>query len=310
MAKSSSGGSSKFLYDFVGGGVSGALAKTIAAPIERVKLLLQTQHSNPKLISRPYKGSLDCFKRVFLEEGILSFWRGNLSNIVRYVPIGAINFSLKDALNRQFLADVDAKKEPGRFFIGSLLCGGIAGSIGSLSAYPLDFTRTRLAADIGKAADQRQFKGLIHCLVSILKTDGIRGVYQGFQIAIVAVFFYRALYFGGYDIGKRLIWGDEAAQRKSSIFARLIFAWFVISVSETYVYPFDTARRRLMMQAGQKTNLEYDGVFDCFKKIAQREGIRGFYKGNITNICRSVGSAQVLVFYDEFQKLAIKDEKN
>ena len=40
MAHSSSGGSSNFLYDFLAGGVSGALAKTIAAPIERVKLLL------------------------------------------------------------------------------------------------------------------------------------------------------------------------------------------------------------------------------------------------------------------------------
>jgi solute carrier family 25 (adenine nucleotide translocator) protein 4/5/6/31 len=56
MAHSSSSGSSNFLYDFLAGGISGALAKTIAAPIERVKLLLQTQHTNPKLIDRPYTG--------------------------------------------------------------------------------------------------------------------------------------------------------------------------------------------------------------------------------------------------------------
>jgi len=39
----------KFLIDFALGGTAGAIAKTIAAPIERVKLLLQTQHNNPKL---------------------------------------------------------------------------------------------------------------------------------------------------------------------------------------------------------------------------------------------------------------------
>ncbi len=42
---SSSQGSTtnKILKDFIIGGTSGAIAKTLAAPIERVKLLLQTQ---------------------------------------------------------------------------------------------------------------------------------------------------------------------------------------------------------------------------------------------------------------------------
>jgi hypothetical protein len=50
-------GGSKFLMDFLLGGTAGAIAKTVAAPIERVKLLLQTQHNNPKLAARPYTGS-------------------------------------------------------------------------------------------------------------------------------------------------------------------------------------------------------------------------------------------------------------
>jgi solute carrier family 25 (adenine nucleotide translocator) protein 4/5/6/31 len=58
-------------------------------------------------------------------------------------------------LNRQFLAGVNPKINPGRFFAGSLLSGGVAGSIGLLIVYPLDFSRTRLAADVGKAANER-----------------------------------------------------------------------------------------------------------------------------------------------------------
>jgi solute carrier family 25 (adenine nucleotide translocator) protein 4/5/6/31 len=55
----SSGGNNlnKVLKDFILGGTSGAIAKTVAAPIERVKLLLQTQHNNPKLMERPYTGN-------------------------------------------------------------------------------------------------------------------------------------------------------------------------------------------------------------------------------------------------------------
>ena len=58
-SSSSSQGSStsKILKDFVIGGTSGAIAKTLAAPIERVKLLLQTQENNPKLRERPYTGN-------------------------------------------------------------------------------------------------------------------------------------------------------------------------------------------------------------------------------------------------------------
>jgi len=64
-SSSSGSGFNKVLKDFVLGGTSGAIAKTLAAPIERVKLLLQTQENNPKLMERPYKGKYVIMK-VFL----------------------------------------------------------------------------------------------------------------------------------------------------------------------------------------------------------------------------------------------------
>lgn len=56
-SSSSGSGWNKVLKDFILGGTSGAIAKTLAAPIERVKLLLQTQENNPRLAARPYKGT-------------------------------------------------------------------------------------------------------------------------------------------------------------------------------------------------------------------------------------------------------------
>ena len=41
--------SQNYIIDFMLGGVSGVLSKTICAPIERVKLLMQTSHTNLKL---------------------------------------------------------------------------------------------------------------------------------------------------------------------------------------------------------------------------------------------------------------------
>jgi len=94
--------------------------------------------------------------------------------------------------------------------MGSLLSGGLAGSIGLLFVYPLDFARTRLGVDVGKAANEREFSGLWNCCAKILKADGIQGLYRGFGISVTGIFVYRALYFGGYDAGKTFIWGSEA----------------------------------------------------------------------------------------------------
>ena len=76
-----------FLKDFLIGGVSAAVSKTAVAPIERVKLLLQVQDASKQIAKENrYVGISDCFKRVHKEQGFLSFWRGNLANVIRYFP--------------------------------------------------------------------------------------------------------------------------------------------------------------------------------------------------------------------------------
>lgn len=82
--------------------------------------------------------------------------------------------------------------------MGSLASGGAAGASSLLFVYPLDFARTRLAADIGKKSE-RQFLGLGDCLLKIFKTDGLFGLYQGFVISVWGIILYRGFYFGMYD---------------------------------------------------------------------------------------------------------------
>ena len=77
-----------FAVDFLMGGVSAAVSKSVAAPIERVKLLIQNQDEMIKngRLSKPYNGITDCFARTIKDEGFISLWRGNTANVIRYFP--------------------------------------------------------------------------------------------------------------------------------------------------------------------------------------------------------------------------------
>ena len=149
-----------FLIDFCAGGLSGAVAKTATAPIERVKLLIQTQDANPKIISGEvarYTGIVNCFTRVSAEQGFPAFWRGNTVNVIRYFPTQAFNFAFKDTIKAIF-PKYNSKTEFWKFFLTNIASGGLAGA-GSLTiVYPLDYARTRLASDVGSG--NPQFSGL------------------------------------------------------------------------------------------------------------------------------------------------------
>lgn len=294
MTEKSARDYTSFLINFFSGGFAGIIAKTIAAPVERVKLLLQTQKANAK-VSKKYTGITDCFIRTYREEGVLSFWRGNGVNIIRYFPTQALNFSFKEYFGHIF---IKSKKEqaPYRFFSENILAGGCAGSMTTVIVYPLDFARTRVGVDIGRNKEAREFKGMADCMKKIYLAEGIRGLYNGFPPAIVGIFVYRGLYFGMYDTGKAVFFKD----REVSFFTKFFFAQFVVISSETVAYPTDTVKRRLMMQSGKKEKI-YDGWLDCTKKIAKQEGFKAFFTGNLSNVVRSFGSSLCLVLFDVFQ---------
>jgi len=281
-----------FLLDFIAGGISAAVSKTVVAPLERVKIILQIQDSHKHIPKdQQYKGIIDCFSRINKEQGFLSFWRGNVVNVVRYFPTQALNFAFKDKYKALFMDGID-KNDFWKFFAGNLAAGGAAGATSLLIVYPLDFARTRLGADVGKAAADREFKGLFDCVIKSYKADGlIRGLYPGFISSVQGIIIYRAIYFGAYDTAKTMV-------DKPNILTKFAIAQAVAMGSVTVAYPFDTVRRRLMMMSGQGEKM-YSGTMDCWRKILRDEGAAAFFKGNFTNVLRSIGCALVLVGYDE-----------
>jgi len=288
----------KFATDLAIGGTAAAVSKTAVAPIERVKLLLQVQDAQKTIaVDQRYKGIVDCFTRCTREQGLGSLWRGNFANVLRYFPTQALNFAFKDTYKRLFLNNVDKKKQFWRFFAGNLASGGAAGATGLCFVYPLDFARTRLAADVGKGTN-REFKGLVDCIMKIAKSDGPIGLYRGFFVSVQGIIIYRAAYFGCFDTIKVLVTSD---QKKLNFFAAWGIAQVVTVCSGILSYPWDTVRRRMMMQSGRKDIL-YKNTLDCAVKIVKNEGPSALFKGALSNVIRGTGGALVLAIYDEIKK--------
>uniref|UniRef100_A0A1B6GAA5 ADP/ATP translocase n=1 Tax=Cuerna arida TaxID=1464854 RepID=A0A1B6GAA5_9HEMI len=288
-----------FAKDFIAGGVSAAISKTTVAPIERVKLLLQVQHISKQIAEdQRYKGMVDCFIRIPKEQGVLAYWRGNFANVIRYFPTQALNFAFKDKYKQIFLGGVDKNTQFWRYFAGNLASGGAAGATSLCFVYPLDFARTRLAADVGKSGGAREFKGLGDCLSKIFKSDGLVGMYRGFGVSVQGIIIYRASYFGCFDTAKGML----PDPKNAGFFVSWGIAQVVTTVAGIVSYPFDTVRRRMMMQSGRaKADRTYTSTAHCWVTIAKSEGSAAFFKGAFSNVLRGTGGALVLVLYDEIK---------
>jgi len=288
------------MVNFLAGGVSGAVAKTCTAPIERVKLLIQTQDANPKIISGEvarYTGIADCFTRVAKEQGVGAFWRGNMTNIIRYFPTQAFNFAFKDGIKAMF-PKADKHTEFGKFFAINMAAGGLAGAGSLCIVYPLDYARTRLASDVG--VGKRQFEGLIDCLKKTVASSGVGGLYNGIGVSVVGIIPYRGVYFGLFDTLSGLNPYEKDTNNITRAGSKFACAQTSAILAGYASYPFDTVRRRLQMQSEKpESEWVYKSTADCFGKIVKDEGTTALFKGAGANALRTVGAAMVLVLYSE-----------
>ncbi|KAI1107389.1 mitochondrial carrier domain-containing protein [Jackrogersella minutella] len=290
-----------FLADFLMGGVSAAVSKTAAAPIERVKLLIQNQDEMLKSgrLDRKYNGITECFKRTIADEGVMSLWRGNTANVIRYFPTQALNFAFRD----KFKAMFGFKKERDGYawwMAGNLASGGAAGATSLLFVYSLDYARTRLANDAknAKKGGDRQFNGLVDVYRKTLASDGVAGLYRGFMPSVVGIVVYRGLYFGMYDSIKPVVLVGPLA---NNFLASFLLGWCVTTGAGIASYPLDTIRRRMMMTSGEA--VKYNGTLDAARQIVAKEGFKSLFKGAGANILRGVAGAGVLSIYDQLQIL-------
>ncbi|KAH9882769.1 hypothetical protein J1614_000135 [Plenodomus biglobosus] len=223
-------------------------------------------------LDRKYDGIVECFSRTAKNEGVLSLWRGNTANVIRYFPTQALNFAFRDTYKAMFAF----KKERdgyAKWMAGNLASGGSA-----------------------KKGGERQFNGLVDVYKKTLASDGIAGLYRGFMPSVGGIIVYRGLYFGMYDSIKPVL---LTGTLEGNFLASFALGWAVTTGAGIASYPLDTIRRRMMMTSGEA--VKYKGTMDAARQIVAAEGVKSLFKGAGANILRGVAGAGVLSIYDQAQ---------
>lgn len=131
-------------------------------------------------------------------------------------------------------------------------------------------------------------------------------MYRGYGPSVAGIIVYRAGYFGLYDFSKVYMMPHIGLKDGTflNILTKFSLALGIDIFSALAAYPLDTVRRSMMMMSGRKDKL-YTNSLQCAKYIINNSGMPGLYKGALTNCIRAIGSALVLVIYDELKRTVL-----
>ncbi|KAF9914264.1 mitochondrial aspartate-glutamate transporter agc1 [Lobosporangium transversale] len=281
-------------YAFLLGSISGAVGATVVYPIDLVKTRMQNQRS--KVVGELlYKNSIDCFKKVIKNEGVLGLYRGLGPQLVGVAPEKAIKLTMND-LVRKFLSDKDGKIS----FTDELIAGGVAGGSQVVFTNPLEIVKIRLqvAGEMVKSMDLGTPRP---GAITIVRTLGLVGLYKGASACLLRDIPFSAIYFPVYAHLKKDVFKEGPDHRLS--IGELLTSGAVAGMPAAYfTTPADVIKTRLQVEAkkGQST---YNGIMDAARKIFREEGFRAFFKGGPARIFRSSPQfGTTLMVYEVLQR--------
>jgi len=279
------------LDTLVAGGTAGACARTATAPLDRVKILMQTQHLTSGGAPDKYRGLWQGLVRVFKEDGVKSYWRGNLANCIRVVPYSATQFITFDHC-KTVVASFTGRNTPS--VPERLCCGAAAGICASVVTHPLDVVRTRLAV-------QPELRGINHTFSTLWKEGGVPAFYKGLGPTIASLAPFVAINFASYDTLKALAKKHDVCQ---GTFSSLLLGATAGIIAQTACYPLDTVRRRMQLKGRN-----YTSTVNALSTIARTEGVKALYKGMSANTLKVVPNNAIRFMVFEHLKVRTATER-
>jgi len=286
----------EFSWNLVIGGVAGAVAKSIVAPFERLRILKQTGGSHGTMIQTA--------REITGKEGVLGLWRGNIVNVMRIVPAKGVLFASNDfyktLMKDRFPVTDDPENTPFWMLFSS---GGMAGMTAIIATYPLDVARTRLTGKI--VTDQKvwsaQTTSVTVCLRKMFQEEGLRSWYRGIGPTLLGAMPYEGIKFSVYGhLTKYYL-------DKHNIAEKLLAGAVAGCAAGAFMFPNDTVRK--LMQIRIDGQAPYTSALDCWKRTYRDHGVKRFYRGVVPYMFRiAPGSALQFAVYESLRTLVSLDE--
>ncbi|XP_060658854.1 mitochondrial 2-oxodicarboxylate carrier-like [Drosophila nasuta] len=277
-------------FQVLSGASAGFLEVCLMQPLDVVKTRMQLQ-ANPSAGSSEviYNGVLDCFAKMYRQEGILSFWKGLLPPILAETPKRAIKFLVFEQ-TRHFFQFGSAKPTPLSFS----LAGMTAGVLEAFVVNPFEVVKVTQQADRTK-----KLRTSYSVAREIIKSEGFgkRGLLKGVTATVGRNGVFNTVYFGFYHTVKNMVPKSENASWE---FVRKIIIGFTAgTLGCLFNTPFDVAKSRIQGPQPVPNEIKYEGTFRTISIVYREEGIRGLYKGLLPKVMRlGPGGAIMLLTFD------------
>ncbi|KAL0479545.1 hypothetical protein AKO1_007751 [Acrasis kona] len=249
-----------FAVPFVSGGLAGITAKTFIAPLERVKIIIQTDHEKYK----PYDGVYKKLKMISKHEGKSALFKGNSATIARVFPYAAVHYEFANKLLN--LPPRGANKNPTlKTALLSMLAGSTAGVVSVSCTYPLDLVRARMAIDVDHQGGLFQ---AIHAGVNFSSYETLRSLMSSY-------------------------YGDSSLVPTP---AKVLCGGIAGAFGQTVAYPLDVVRRRMQTSGYSSNTKQIDhskSTLYNIRQIIRNEGWQALFKGLSINYYKVVPAVSI-----------------
>ncbi|XP_058054094.1 mitochondrial adenyl nucleotide antiporter SLC25A25 isoform X1 [Anopheles bellator] len=160
---------------FVAGACAGGVSQTVIYPMEVLKTRLALRKTGE------YSSIVDAATKIYRREGLRSFYRGYIPNMLGIIPYAGIDLAVYETLKKKYLSHHETE-QPSFWLL--LACGSASSTLGQVCSYPLALVRTRLQAQavtIGPNADGSVTvePNMTNVFKRIIQTEGPLGLYRG-----------------------------------------------------------------------------------------------------------------------------------
>ena len=218
---------------------------------------------------------------VFREEGSRALYKGCSTLVIGSFAKDGVRFLSFDSIKNAFADPETGTLTPAR----NMLAGMSAGVVASFFAVtPTERIKTALVDD-ARSGSEKRFRSPVHAIRVIWNEHGlVRGIYRGFAGTTLKQASATAFRMGTYNILKDFEKDRRIAQ--STLVSFMNGA--VAGVVTTYAtQPFDTIKTRSQSAEGAS-------AVEAFRSIWRDDGFRGFWRGTVMRLGRTVFSGGIL----------------